>query len=76
MQCYSAIKEWNNVICSDVALPRDYYPEWSKSDTERQIPYDITYMWSIKEEYKWTYLWNRNSHGCRKQTCDYQGMEG
>ena len=25
---------------------RDYHTKWSKS--ERQIPYDITYMWNLK----------------------------
>ena len=28
--------------------PRDCYTEWSKSDTERQISYDIAYMWNLK----------------------------
>ena len=28
--------------------PRDYHTKGSKSDRERQIPYDITYMWIIK----------------------------
>ena len=27
----------------------DYYVKWSKSDEERQIPYDVTYMCSINE---------------------------
>ena len=27
---------------------RDYHTKWSKSKTERQIPYDITYMWNLK----------------------------
>ena len=43
--------------------PRDYYPKWSKPDRERQISYDITYMWNLKEKkkrYKWAYLQNRN----------------
>ena len=26
--------------------PRDYHTKWSKS--ERQIPYDITYIWHLK----------------------------
>ena len=25
-----------------------YYAQWDKSDTERQMPYDITYMWNPK----------------------------
>ena len=28
--------------------PRDYHGKWSKSERERQIPYDITYMWNLK----------------------------
>ena len=28
--------------------PRDYHTKRSKSDRERQIPYDITYMWNLK----------------------------
>ena len=37
-------EEWNNVICSNRDGPRDDHTKWSKSDTERQISYDITYM--------------------------------
>ena len=29
--------------------PRDYHIKWSKPDRERQISYDITYMWDLKE---------------------------
>ena len=39
--------------------PRDDYAKWSKSDRERQISYDTTYMWILKKWYKWTYLQNR-----------------
>ena len=39
-------KEWNNVICSNMDATRDYHTKWSKS--ERQIPYDITYVWNLK----------------------------
>ena len=28
--------------------PRDCHTEWNKSERERQIPYDITYMWNLK----------------------------
>ena len=49
MEYYSAIKkEWNNAICSNMDGPRDYHTKWSKSERERQIPYDITYMWNLK----------------------------
>ena len=41
-------KEWNNAICSNMDGPRDYHTKRSKSEIERQIPYDITYMWNLK----------------------------
>ena len=41
-------KEWNIAICSNMNWPRDYHTEWSKPDRERQILYDITYMWNLK----------------------------
>ena len=44
---HSAIKK-NNAICSNMDGPRDYHTKWSKSERERQIPYDITYMWNLK----------------------------
>ena len=40
--CYSPIKEWNNAICSYKDGPSDYHTKRSKSERERQIPYDIT----------------------------------
>ena len=49
MEYYSAVKkEWNNPMCSNMDATRDYHAKWSKSDRERQIPYDITYMWNLK----------------------------
>ena len=41
-------KEWNNAIYSNMDGPRDYHTKWSKSEMERQILYDITYMWNLK----------------------------
>ena len=38
-------KEWNNAICSMDAT-RNYHTMWSK--TERQISFDITFMWNLK----------------------------
>ena len=40
--------ERNNAICSNMDGPTDYHTKWSKSERERQIPYDITYMWNLK----------------------------
>ena len=40
-------KEQNNATCSNMDATRDYHTKWSKSERERQIPYDITYMWNL-----------------------------
>ena len=45
MESYSAIKY--NAICSNMDGSRDSHPEWGKSERERQIPYNITYIWNI-----------------------------
>ena len=42
-------KEQNNAIYSSMDGPRDCHTEWSESDTERQISYDIAYMWNLKK---------------------------
>ena len=44
----SHYKEWNNAICSNIVGPRDCHTEWSKSDRERPILYDIAYMQNLK----------------------------
>ena len=31
--------------------PRDCHTEWSKSDREKQIIYDIAYIWNLKKKY-------------------------
>ena len=41
-------KRMNNVICSNMDGPRDYHTKQSKSERERQTPYDITYVWNLK----------------------------
>ena len=30
--------------------PGEYYAKWSKSDRERQLSYDISYMWNLKND--------------------------
>ena len=56
IQCYTMYngillshkKEWNNAICSNMDGLRDYHNKQSKSVRERQIPYDMSYMWNLK----------------------------
>ena len=47
MEYYLAIKK-NDAICSNMDGPRDDHTKRSKSERERQIPYDITYIWNLK----------------------------
>ena len=65
VEYYLVIKEQNNAIFSNMDGPKDCHTEWSKLHTERQISYEITYMWNLKKGYKWTYLqnWNRFTDG-------------
>ena len=42
-----------------------------KSDREREISYDIAYMWTLKRND--TYLQNRKTHRLRERTYGYQG---
>ena len=43
-------KEWNNAICSNIDGPGDCHPKWRKSEKERQIQYDITYIWNLTHD--------------------------
>ena len=44
-------KKWNNAICS-MDAPRDNHMKWNTPDREKQISYDITYMWNLKKMIK------------------------
>ena len=45
-------KEWNYAICSNMDGSRNYHTKWTKPDRERQISYDVTYMWNLKKKKK------------------------
>ena len=42
-------KEYNLAICDNMDGPRGY-AKWNKSDRKRQILYDFTYMWNLKNK--------------------------
>ena len=46
---FSHKKEWNNAICRNMDGPRDCHTEWSKSERERLVSYDITNIWNLKK---------------------------
>ena len=68
-------KEWNWVICKDVDGPRDCHIVWSKS--EKQISYNITYMWNLEKCYRWEYLQSLNRGTDIENRCmDIGGIAG
>ena len=40
-------EEWNNAICSNIEMTRDYHTS-EVSQREGQILYDVTYIWDLK----------------------------
>ena len=50
---YSAIKkEWNIAIFNNMDRSRENHTKWSKLEREKQMLYDITYMWNLKYDTK------------------------
>ena len=43
-----------------MAGTRDSHTKWTKSEGERQIPYDSTYIWNL--------IYGTNEPICRKET--------
>ena len=54
---------------------RDSDPEWIKSERERQIPYDITYIWSLIYSTKEIFQ-RKETHGLGEYNCACQGGGG
>jgi len=59
-------KQWDLIICNNKNGPRGYYAKWNKSDKERQIPYDFTYIWNLRNK----------TNKKQKQTCKYREQSG
>ena len=43
-------KEWSLAICNNMDGTRVYNAKWNKSARERQIPYDFTYTWNLRNK--------------------------
>jgi len=53
--------------------PRDFHTRCSQSVRERQISYDITYMWNLKKMIKINlFTKHKQTHRLRKQIYGYQ----
>ena len=66
---FSLKKGGHNAIYMDG--PRDNHTKWSKSDRERQIPYDVTYMWDWKYDTN-ELIYKTEINSSRKQIYAYQ----
>ena len=47
--CIRLIKNHKYDICNSMDGPGGHCAQWNESDGERQIPYDLTYMWNLKK---------------------------
>ena len=57
--------------------PRDDHITQSKSERERKIPLDITYMWNLQYDQKIsTSTIQKHIHRHREQACNCQGGGG
>ena len=58
--------------------PRDYYTKWNKSEGEKQVVYDITYMWKSKKKTIQMNLFTKQNqtHRLWKQPSGYQRGKG
>ena len=45
---YIHTMEYYSAICSNMDGSREHHIKWSKSNRGRQILYDITYMWNLR----------------------------
>ena len=46
---FSHEKEGNPTICDNMNEPWGHYAKWGKSDKEKQILYNVTYMWNLNK---------------------------
>ena len=58
-------------MCSNMNGPRDDYTKQSKQSRVRQMLYDITYLWKLKNDTN-ELIYEIDSHRCRKQIYGYQ----
>ena len=75
-------KEENLAICNNMDGPWRHYVKWNKSHRERQILYDLTYMYNLKNaefietENKLVVVWGEGFVGGRgsqkEQTSSYK----
>ena len=75
MEYYSVIKKKKIIPFAATWMELDTHTKWNKSEGERQIPYDITYIWNLKYGTNEP-IYRKETHGLGKQTCTCQGGKG
>ena len=56
--------------------PRDSHTEWSKSEREKHISYNITYIWDLEKWYRWIYSQSRKRDtDIEKKHMDTKGVK-
>ena len=68
-------KEKNNAIANNMDGPRDDQTKQSKSEGEKQMPYDITYTWNLKCDVN-PHNYETKADSPRGETCCQGGGEG
>ena len=72
MEYYSSHKkEWDFAICNNIDGLGGYYARWNKSDREKQILHDITYVESKKHDKLVNIIKKKQTHRYREQTSGY-----
>ena len=69
IEYYLAIKKEETAICSNMDGPRDSYAEWSKSDREGEISYDIPYMGNLKRNDTNALIYGKEIDSQTQRTC-------
>ena len=75
MEYYSAMKKNKIMPFAATWMELDFHTEWSTSERERQIPYDITYIWNLIHGTNEPFH-RKEIHGHGEQTCGCQGGGG
>ena len=68
-------KEQNNALGSNMDETRGYHTKWSKSERERQLSYDIRYMWNLKYVINEPIYRKKKTQQHREKPCGCQGKE-
>lgn len=51
LQYYSDVKKrMRSCICDEIYGPQRHYATWNKSDRERQVLYNLPYMWNLENK--------------------------